>query len=107
MYMADKNPYLAVVLGDFNARSNSCYTNGSTDIEGSNSNVIYPPLNEREVWRYKLANSECIQLLVMTGKKAFYNIDVNKKELLFNETILNIVSNFIPHETVTFGDREP
>ena len=43
----------------------------------------------------------------MTGKKAFYNIDVNKKELLFNETILNIVSNFIPHETVTFGDREP
>ena len=27
-----------------------------------NLNVIYPPSYKREVWHYKLANSECIQL---------------------------------------------
>ena len=33
--MVDKNPYLMVVLDDFNAKSNSWYSNDSTDIEGS------------------------------------------------------------------------
>ena len=29
--MVNQNPYLMVVLGDFNAKSNSWYTNDSTD----------------------------------------------------------------------------
>ena len=47
--MADKNPYLVVVLGDFNARSNSCYTNGSTDIEGSNTHILASSFGFHEV----------------------------------------------------------
>ena len=39
--------------------------------------------------------------------EAFYNLDVNKKVLLFNGTVLNIIRNFIPHETVIFDDRDP
>ena len=27
--------------------------------------------------------------------------------MLFNETVLNIIQNFIPHDTVTFDDRNP
>ena len=27
--------------------------------------------------------------------------------MLFNEAILNIVQNFIPHDTITFDDRDP
>ena len=27
--------------------------------------------------------------------------------MLFNETILDIIRNYIPHETVTFDDRDP
>ena len=38
--MADKNPYLMVVLGYFNAKSNSWYTNESTDIEGSKTDIL-------------------------------------------------------------------
>ena len=34
-HMADKNPYLMVAFGDFNAKLNSWYSNDSTDIEGS------------------------------------------------------------------------
>ena len=39
-HMADKNPYLMVVLGDFNAKLNSWYTNDSTDIEGSKIDIL-------------------------------------------------------------------
>ena len=74
-----------------------------------NLNVIYPPPYERELWHYKLATSEYIQRAIANygWEKAFYNIDVNKKVLLFNETVLNIIRNFIPHEAVTFDDRDP
>ena len=37
----------------------------------------------------------------------FKNIDVNKKGNLFNKTIKNIIQNYIPHETITFDDRDP
>ena len=32
---------------------------------------------------------------------------VTKKEFVFNETILNVICNFIPHQTVTCDDRDP
>ena len=75
----------------------------------TNLNVIYPSPYEREVWYYKLANSECIQREIANynWEKAFYKIDVNKKVLLFNETVLNIIRNFMAHEAVIFDDREP
>ena len=38
--MADKNPYLMVVLGDFNTKSKSGYSNDSTDIEGSKIDIL-------------------------------------------------------------------
>ena len=37
--MTDKNPYLMVVLGDFNAKTNTWYTNDSTAIEGSKIDI--------------------------------------------------------------------
>ena len=63
----------------------------------------------KEVWYYKLANSECIQRAIANydWEKFFYNTDVNKKVLLFNEIVLNIIRNFISHEAVIFDDRDP
>ena len=40
-------------------------------------------------------------------ERSFANLDINDKVYLFNETIKNILSNFIPHETITFDDRDP
>ena len=39
--------------------------------------------------------------------KAFSNVDVGKMVSIFNQTIINILCNFIPHETVLFDDRDP
>ena len=38
--MADKNPYLVVALGAFNAKLNSWYRNDSTDTEGSKIDIL-------------------------------------------------------------------
>ena len=56
----------------------------------------------------KLANSECIQRAIANydKEKAFYNNDVNKKVLLFSETVLSVILNFILHETVIFDNRD-
>ena len=73
-----------------------------------NLNVFYPTPYEREVWHYKLANSDCIKRAIknFVWEKAFLNVHVNKKVLLFNETVLNIMRNFIPHELITCDDRD-
>ena len=39
-HMADKNLYMMVVLGDFNAKSNSWYANDNTNIEGSKIDIL-------------------------------------------------------------------
>ena len=40
-------------------------------------------------------------------EKAFSNIDIDNMVSIFNQTIINILCNFIPHETVLFDDRDP
>ena len=34
-------------------------------------------------------------------------LDINDKVFLFNKAIKDILSNFLPHETITFDDRDP
>ena len=41
----------------------------------------------------------------MTGRINFL-IDINDQVILFNETIVNIMNNFIPNETMIFDDRD-
>ena len=38
--MADKNPYLMIVLCDFNSKFNSWYRNDSMDIKGSKIHIL-------------------------------------------------------------------
>ena len=40
-------------------------------------------------------------------EKAFSNVDVDKMVSIFNQTIINIPCNFIPHETILFDDKDP
>lgn len=38
--------------------------------------------------------------------KTFFNLNVNKQVSRFNETIIDITENFIPHETVTCNNND-
>ena len=67
------------------------------------------PPYEREIWHYKKANADliCRSIDQFPWDNRFSNLDVNQKVHLFNQTIKNILYNFIQHETVTCNDRDP
>ena len=71
--------------------------------------ISYPPPYSREVWHYREADTDLIRRAIskFNGEKAFYKTNVNKKVSIFNETILNILSNYIPHETLICDDKDP
>ena len=73
-----------------------------------NLQIYYPPQYYREVWYYKDAYIEFIRRGIdgFNWQKAFSNKNVNEKVDTSNKTILNMLSNFIPHETMTC-DRDP
>ena len=74
-----------------------------------NLKVFYPPPYEREIWHYQRANVDLIQRAIeqFSWEKLFRNLSINEIVFLFNKTIKDIFSNFIPHETITCDDRDP
>ena len=61
------------------------------------------------MWRFKHANSDHIKraIDIFDWESALNYIDGSDQVPVFNSTILNIVSNFIPNETITCDDRDP
>ena len=55
------------------------------------------------------ANSDHIKTAIglFDWESTLNYIDANDQVSVFNSTILNIVSNFIPNEIITCDDREP
>ena len=74
-----------------------------------NLKICYPPPYKREIWHYVKANADLIRRSIdqFPSDNRFSNIDVNQKVHLFNQTIKNILCNFISDEAVTCDDREP
>ena len=165
------NPFLTVVLGDFNAKTSLWYNNDITTYEGSkidgvtsqfgleqiikepthiignssscidliftnqpnlvmesgvhsslhsnchhhitfakfNLKIHYPPPYEREVWHYQRANVDQIRQAIseFPWDNRFANISVNEQVQLFTQTLQNIISNSILHETITCHNRNP
>ena len=71
--------------------------------------VLYPLPYEREVWHFKKENMGHIKRAIngFPWERSFANLNINDKLYLFNKPIKNILLNFIPHETITFDDRDP
>ena len=71
--------------------------------------ISYPPPYSREIWHYREANTDLFRRAInnFNWEKAFCNSTVTKKVSIFNETILNVLSNYIPHETLTCDDKDP
>ena len=74
-----------------------------------NLEVVYLPPYVQEVLHYQDANTELIRRAINEFKcqRVFLNTNVNEKMDIFKSTILNILSNFIPHEVVVCDDKDP
>ena len=68
--------------------------------------IRYPPGYEREIWHYEKANADPIRRSTnqFSRDNIFSCIDVNQKVHLFNQTIQNILINFLLNETVVCND---
>ena len=73
-----------------------------------NLKICYPPPYEHEILHYEKANADLIRRSIdqFPWDNRFSNLDVNEKLHLFNQTIKNILCNFLPHEIVTCDDRD-
>ena len=74
-----------------------------------NLQIHYPLPYPQEIWHYKQANTEVIRRTTtdFNWDRAFFNTNVNEKVFIFSNTILNILSNFIPHETIVCNGKDP
>ena len=75
---------------------------------GFDFKIFFPAPYERVVWHYQDANNDLIQRSVSQfyWKRASSNKGVNKQISFFNETILNVMTNFIPMKpkSLTIGN---
>ena len=65
--------------------------------------------DERELWYYQKANVNQIRQTIikfpLNSRSCKYQR--NEQGQLLTQTIQNIISNYIPHETITWDDRNP
>ena len=64
--------------------------------------IVYPPPHEREIWHYQMAGIDIIKRAInaFDWEEAFSNINVDKMVFIFNQTIINVLCNFISHDTI-------
>ena len=68
--------------------------------------VFYLHPCERIMWHFSRANSDHIKKAInlFDWESSLNNLDVNEQVSVFNETIMNIMSNFVPNKLVIFDD---
>ena len=61
------------------------------------------------LWHYEKAKVDHIRRSIyeFSQERCFANTSVNDKVLMFDKTIRNIMSNYIPHKTIICDDRDP
>ena len=74
-----------------------------------NLKIHYLPPYEQEIWNYGKANVDHIRKAInkFPWERKFENNSVDEKVNIFNATIKNILSNYIPQETITCNDTNP
>ena len=74
-----------------------------------NLEVLYPPPYTHEVWHYQDSNDDLIRRSIneFDWDRSFANKHVDQTVLIFSKTVLNVLSNFIPHEVIVCDDKDP
>ena len=72
-----------------------------------NLKIYYPTPYEREIWHNGKTNIDHIRNTIneFPWERSFENNSLNEKVNIFNTK--NILSNYIPHKTITCDDRDP
>ena len=78
------------------------------DFANFNLKICYPSPYSRQICNFKegetVLNRKALKNL--NWGRAFLNTIVNKKFCIFNKSVLNVLSNFIPHKTILHDDKD-
>ena len=79
------------------------------DFAKFNLSIFYPPPYERTVWYYDRANTKLMRRAIdqLGCLRALPNVNLDENVYFFTKTLLNIIQNFIPHETIICDYRDP
>ena len=71
--------------------------------------IYYSPPYKPEIYHYKKANIDLIQQAIreFNWERPFHRKNINEKVSILNNTINNVLSNFIPLEIITCDDKKP
>ena len=71
--------------------------------------IDFPPPYERTLWDYSKADSISINRCIhqFDWNNAFLGKNVEEQVILFNSVLINIFTNYVPHKSVTFDDKDP
>ena len=74
-----------------------------------NLKVEYPPPYESLIWDFKRADVNTVTTAInqVDWQLVFSNKNVQRQVNIFNKSIINIFSNFIPNKHLTFDDKNP
>ena len=74
-----------------------------------NLNIKFLPPYERLVWDYNKADTEKIKKSIeqVHWENIFNRKNPHQQVAIFNKTIINIFSNFVPNRVITCDDRDP
>ena len=69
----------------------------------------YPTPYEKTVWSYNRANADLIRRVIdlFDWDKALRFNDENSQVAIFSDTLMNIMQNFVPNETIICNNRDP
>ena len=70
---------------------------------------LTPQPYQRLIWDYKKADFEKIikALDLVNWERLFCKKDINTQVSILNETILNVVSNYVRNKYITIDDKDP
>ena len=70
--------------------------------------VFYLPPYERTVRHFSRENSDHVKKAInlFDWETSLNNLDVDEQVPVFNETVMNIMSDFVPNELITCDDRD-
>ena len=74
-----------------------------------NLNIHYSLSYQRLVWNYKKVDSANIRKALdsVNFERLFDQKDINAQVITLNETILNVVRNYVPNKYITIDDKDP
>ena len=74
-----------------------------------NLKVEYPPPYQHLVWNFKKSNNDAIKRAIelVNWNSLFSRKNVCEQVGIFNQTLMNIFSNYIPNKFITIDDKDP